>query len=419
MPTSTFQSQRLLTDRAKTINGSSIRKMVELAAKMRQPVNLSIGQPDFPVPEPIKRAAVRAIEQDRNGYTLTAGVPELRARIVQHLREDLGWDFNPSPHGQAAGPGVGGASPVDVLVTSGTSGALLLLAMVLLQPGDEMIVPDPYFVMYPHLATIHGAKPVICDTYPDFRMTAQRVEPLITDRTKFVLLNTPGNPSGVALPKRDAADLLDLCRSRGVLLVSDEIYDEFTFSDGLNDPSPDGRRLRCPSPARNSAGHFGGEDVLVIRGFGKTYGCTGWRMGYAAGPRPIIEHMAKLQQYTFVCAPSIAQWGAIAAFDVDMSPIVDAYQRKRDMVVSALSPFTDVRSPQGAFYVFPSVPARFGDSTRFVQRMVEREVLLVPGKTFSQRDSNFRLSFATSDELLGRGLEQIAAELAERSAPCP
>ncbi|HZW09382.1 MAG TPA: aminotransferase class I/II-fold pyridoxal phosphate-dependent enzyme [Phycisphaerales bacterium] len=390
--------QRLLSDRARAIEASGIRRVFELGAKLKDPINLSIGQPDFPVPDEIKRAAIEAIELDRNGYTLTQGIPELRERIERELAHDLGWSF-----ADASDPGV--------LVTSGTSGALLLAMLALVGPGDEFIIPDPYFVMYPHLAPICAGKAVRCETYPDFRMTAARIEPLITARTKAVLFNSPGNPTGVVASREECRDVLDLCRRRGVFLISDEIYDGFVFEDGATDhaaKSPGDRR--CPSPARAPGA---GEDVLVIRGFGKTYGVTGWRMGYAAGPRALLAEIAKLQQYTFVCAPSMAQWGCLAAFDADISGHVREYQSRRDMVVERLGAVTDLTAPAGAFYAFPRVPERLGlTATQLVARAVERNLLTIPGHVFSSRDTHLRLSFAAPREKLGRGLEILAELLA-------
>jgi aspartate/methionine/tyrosine aminotransferase len=360
------------------VDASGIRRVFDLAAKLKDPINLSIGQPDFPVPEPLKRAAIDAIRNDRNGYTVTQGIPQLLAAIWKRLGDEVGW--------------TGPDAESGAIVTSGTSGGLLLAFLSLLDQGDEAIVPDPYFVLYPQLAAFTGGRIVTCDTYPDFRMTAARVERLITPRTKAVLVNSPSNPCGVVLSERELADLLDLCRAKGVLLVSDEIYDEFVFSDALENG-------RFPTPARY------GRDVLLIRGFGKTYGCTGWRLGYAAGPQPIIQAMARMQQYTYVCAPSIAQWAGIAAFEVDMGGEVERFRRRRDAVLEAFRGVTEVATPGGAFYAFVRVPERLGlSATAFVERAIERSVLVIPGSVFSARDTHFRLSYAVADEPLGRGL---------------
>ncbi len=379
-------SREFISARARALDVSGIRRVFELGARLKDPVNFSIGQPDFPVPAPIKEAAIRAIRADRNGYTLTQGIPELVQSISRRLADDLGWVL-PS-------------DDLGLLVTSGTSGAILLAFLAILDPGDEVVIPDPYFVIYPAMASLAGARAVYCDTYPDFRMTAERVEPLITERTKLVVVNSPSNPSGVVLSAAELRDLVELCERRGVLIVSDEIYDEFTYDDAREDG-------RSPSAARFT------ERLLLVRGFGKTYGCTGWRMGYLAGPRPIVDQIAKLQQYTFVCAPSIAQHALVDAFQVDMSGDVQAYRAKRDAALGALRPVTEVVHPGGAFYVFPRVPPRAAaNATAFVQRAIDRGVLLIPGAVFSRRDTHFRLSYAVSDAALSRGLAVVAELLA-------
>jgi aminotransferase len=369
----------LISDRAEAIDVSGIRRVFELGASLANPINLSIGQPDFPVPQPLKQATIDAIANDRNGYTLTQGAPELLSAISKHLGEDIGWEV-PS-------------DDLGLMVTSGTSGALLLAYLVLLNPGDEAIIGDPYFVIYPALGKMTGAKTVYADTYPDFRMTAERIEPLITERTRLLLLNSPGNPSGVVLSNAELRDLVDLCESRGILIVSDEIYDAFTYDDALEDG-------RFPSPARMS------QNLLLIRGFGKSYGCTGWRLGYAAGPKKIIQQMAKLQQYTFVCAPSMAQVGMAGAFEVDLSSHVAAYQRKRDLVEQAFAGVTELVHPGGAFYAFLKVPPHLGETAQqFAERAVEKSVLSIPGNVFSRRDTHLRLSYAAPDETVRTGVE--------------
>lgn len=384
-----------ISARAQIINGSGIRRVFDMKARMKDPIDLSIGQPDFPVPRAVKDAAISAIERDLNGYTPTYGIPPLLDRLAKHLRADLGWDVQTS-----------GQSGSRVLVTSGTSGALVLACLATLDAGDEVIIPDPWFVLYPHLATLCQARSVPCDTYPDFRLSAERIEPLITQRTRMVIACSPGNPSGVVAPERDCADVLDLCRRRGILLVSDEIYDAFTYNESRTQASAaDPSRLCCPSPARLAGSQ---EQVLVVRGFGKTYGITGWRLGYAAGPAGLIEQMAKLQQYTYVCTPSPLQMGALAALDVDMSPAVAEYERRRDLVVEKLRGVTDVAMPGGAFYAFFKVPPRMNmTAEQFFQLARDHNVLVVPGHTFSNRDTHLRLSFATTMDTLERGLDVL------------
>lgn len=388
---------RLVSERAQSVEASGIREVFKRRATMQDPIDFSIGQPDFNVPDEIKDAAIAAVRENKHGYTLTQGINELIARIASYVETDLGW---PAAHTAA-----------NTIVTDGTSGGLHIAMLALLDPGDQIIMTDPYFVAYPHMARLCGAEVVYCNTYPDFQMTAERIEPLITPRTKAVLFNSPGNPSGVVMTSRQCADVLDLCRRRNVLLISDEIYDEFCYSESV-EPIGVGRdasRRRCPSPCRVR----GSEDsILLVRGFGKTYGCTGWRMGYTTGPAPLIQQMLKMQQYSFVCAPTPLQHACVKAFDVDMSARVAAYEKKRNRVFERLGPLTGMVRPGGAFYAFVPVPARAAASGHELYEMAaERRVLLVKGGVFSKQDTHVRLSFACKDETLERGLDVLVGLL--------
>jgi aspartate/methionine/tyrosine aminotransferase len=396
----------LLAHRSMELDASGIRRVFRLGAKMTDKIDLSIGRPHFPAPEGVKQAAIEAIRRGDNNYSMTEGAGPLTKAIAGFLKRDLGWDVDLNSVEDG-----GDINRPGALVTSGTSGALMLTFLALLDPGDEAILADPYFVMYPQLMKMLGVSVRLCDTYPDFRMTAERVERLINPRTKLVLLNSPGNPSGVVSSTQDCRELLELCRAKNVLLVSDEIYDEFTFS-GMTEETPMGPR--CPSPARVWSGMVGADrNVLVIRGFGKTYGVTGWRLGYAAGPRPLIEEMCKLQQYTFVCAPTPLQHG-LAVFDepevrAEITQAVRMYEHNRDMTAERLGAAGyRLTRPGGAFYAFPEVPERLGvTSGEFFEMCRQRKLLIVPGKEFSKRDTHFRISLASSADNLSRGLDVL------------
>jgi aspartate/methionine/tyrosine aminotransferase len=362
-------SRSWLAARTAGFDSSGIRKVFDLAAKMANPINLSIGQPDFDVPKPVQDAAIHAIQSGRNGYSQTQGIGPLREAIQQSIDTKYG-------HADRR-----------VLITSGTSGALVLAMMAMVDPGDEVIFFDPYFVMYPALVRLAGGVPVVLDTYPDFRIDAARVEAAITPRTKLIIANSPANPTGVTATAKEMKELADVASRHQVALISDEIYSLFCYDDA------------CHSPATYDP------RTIVIDGFSKSHAMTGWRCGWVHGPAEIIDAMAKLQQYTFVCAPQPAQWAGLAALPYDMSTHRKTYQAKRDMMVRALQDHYQLIEPGGAFYLFPKVP--WGNAQSFVETAIANELLIIPGSIFSKRDTHFRISYAASDETLHRGIEVL------------
>jgi len=366
----------MLSDRVQHIDASGIRKVFDLAATMKDPINLSIGQPDFDVPEPIKDAAIRAIHDGYNRYTQTQGIPELHAAIRQMLKDQKQFD------------------PEATLITSAVSGGLTLAFLVTLNPGDEAIIPDPYFVMYKHLATLCGAKAVFLDTYPDFRLRREALEPLLSERTRMIVVNSPCNPTGAVYTADELRMVADLARGRDILVVSDETYESFVYDE----------------PYTSMASIY--PPTLLLSGFSKTYAMTGWRLGYAAGPGEIISAMTKLQQYTFVCAPSFAQRAGLTALDCDVSELMAAYHRRRDLIYSGLRDAGyDVQRPGGSFYIFPRVP--WGSDMEFVEAAIRNNLLIIPGSVFSERPSHFRIAFPVADETIARGIE-VLRKIAKR-----
>jgi aspartate aminotransferase/aminotransferase len=270
--------------------------------------------------------------------------------------------------------------------------------LTLVNPGDEVIVFDPYFVMYPALVGMVGGTCVVVDTYPDFRIDPTQLAAAITPRTKMILLNSPANPTGAVVSADEVRAISELAARHGIALVSDEIYRDFCY-DSL-----------FTSPARWN------DQSIVVDGFSKSYAVTGWRLGFVHGPSAIIDKLTMLQQYTFVCAPHPLQWAALAALDVDMSDHIQAYKRKRDRVVSGLDEAGySVTKPGGAFYVFPEVPGGTSEvrgtqetGSAFVARAIAGELLIIPGGIFSGRDTHFRISYAASDATIERGLEVLS-----------
>ncbi len=348
---------------------SGIRRIFDLIQGMPDAADFSLGQPDFPPPEPLQRAAIEAIRSSKNKYTVTQGMPALVERIKADLTRSAGFRDG------------------GVIVTSGSAGALFLALGVLLEEGEEVIVPDPYFVLYKHLVNFLGGKPVFLDTYPDFRIKPDRLESLITPNTRAILFNNPVNPTGVAYTRDEVAAIAAVAKRRGVHLISDEIYEAYSYD------------FAHECALKQDPG------AILIGGFSKKFGVTGWRLGFAAGTREIVDKMAMLQQFTFVCAPSTAQAAALAAFDVDMGPVMEAYRGKRDLVVQGLRDRFEIVAPQGAFYVFPKCP--WGGDEEFVRRAIESKCLVVPGSACSERKTHFRISYAQPDDVLKRGIDAL------------
>lgn len=364
-----------IAERTKSIELSGIRRVFDLGRSLKDPVNLSIGQPHFDVPESIKAAAHAAIDQGHNGYTVTQGIAELRTKIAADLRKQY-------HHADR-----------EVFLTSGTSGGLVLALLCTLNPGDEVIFFDPYFVGYPHMVTLAAGKSVPIDTYPDFRIDLDKVKSAITPRTKVILVNSPANPTGKVHDRDTLRELALLARDKQILLISDEVYRAFCYDQPFT------------SPAEFS------DEVLVVDGFSKAYGMTGWRLGFCHGPRRLIEEMIKLQQFIYVCAPSIVQHAGLAAWDCDVTGYVEDYRHKRDRLCDSLKDLYEFEKPGGAFYLFARVP--WGDGKAFVSEAIANNLLIIPGGTFSQRDTHFRISYAASDRTLERGVE-ILRRLARR-----
>jgi aspartate aminotransferase/aminotransferase len=361
-----------LADRTGLMDASGIRKVFALAAELKDPVNFSIGQPDFDVPEPIKEAAIEAIRKGRNSYSQTPGDPVIVQRLKDKVKEDYGWDNAP------------------LMLTSGVSGGLLLAFLALINPGDEVIMSDPYFVIYKHVITMLGGKCVFVDTYPHFRLPADKVAEAITDKTKLIILNSPANPTGIVYTEEEVKQIVEVAQKHDIIVMSDEIYEEFCYEQ--------------KSP---SVGSYY-EKSLILKGFSKTYAMTGWRMGYAVCHEtlaPLMEKMMMIQQYTFVCAPAPFQQSLLTALNLDMSSYVADYRQKRDRVLAGLSDSYDLVKSGGAFYLFVKAPERYPNATEFVKEAIHSNVLVIPGNVFSEQDTHFRISYATTDEKIDQGIE--------------
>ncbi|MBX3440911.1 MAG: aminotransferase class I/II-fold pyridoxal phosphate-dependent enzyme [Planctomyces sp.] len=358
-----------IAERMQHIDASGIRKVFDLAAKMQDPINLSIGQPHFDTPEPLKQALFRAVQAGKNAYSQTQGIAPLLEKVQTSVDAEYG-------HADR-----------QAFITSGTSGGLMLALLTLVNPGDEVIAFDPWFVMYKHLTTLAGGVIQRLSTYPDFRIDLDRVREAISPRTKAILFNSPANPTGRVAAESEVRELAKLARERDIALISDEIYRSFCYDRPF------------VSPAKFN------DRTIVIDGFSKSHSMTGWRIGWCHGPRDVIQQMIKLQQFTFVCAPHPVQWAGVEAWDYDVSDRSAEYRAKRDFMIRELSPLYDIRGADGAFYLFVKAP--WGTGTEFVQKAIENGLLIIPGNVFSAQDTHFRISYAATDDTLARGVEVL------------
>jgi aspartate aminotransferase/aminotransferase len=359
----------LISDRLRNIKPSGVRRIFDLARQMKDPINLSIGEPDFDIPEPLKEEGIDWIRRGFNKYTPTQGIPELREKIASHLKKK-GIQFE------------------ELMVTAGVTGGLLLASLALINPGDEVIIPDPFFVMYEYQVLLMEGVPIFIDTYPDFRLREEEFMKKLSKKTKFIIINSPNNPTGAIYPKEDLMMVVRIARERDLLILSDDIYDNFVFDTSS-----------CPCIGQLY------ENTLTFGGFSKGWAMTGWRLGYAAGPREILQQMITLQQYTFSSVNSFAQKAAIKALDFNVEDYIQRYKKKRDLIYEGLKEKFNVQKPKGAFYIFPEVPGRNGEA--FVERAIQNNLFIVPGSVFSKKNTNVRISFAASEETLLKGIEVL------------
>ena len=364
-------SERWISDRLHNIDASGIRKVFDLAANMTDPIKLSIGQPHFDTPDEIKEALKQAVDDGKNAYSQSQGIAPLREKIQASVNAEYGHTDR------------------QTFISSGTSGALMLALNVLVNPGDEVIIFDPYFVMYKHLVAMAGGTPIFIDTYPDFKIDAQKLADAITDKTKVILFNSPANPTGAVPQAEEVEAVANLAAEKDIALISDEIYRSFCYDHEF------------ASPAKWN------DQTIVIDGFSKSHSMTGWRLGWVHGPEHVIQQMIKLQQYTFVCAPHPVQWAGVVAWDYDISPRVAEYKQKRDFMLQELGNDYEIHGANGAFYMMIKAP--WGTGTEFVTKAVEHNLLIIPGNVFSDQDTHFRISYAATDETLQKAVEVFKA----------
>jgi aspartate/methionine/tyrosine aminotransferase len=357
-----------LSQRVEGIRPSGVRKIFDLAQQVPNPVDLSLGEPDFDIPEPIREEGIRWIRKGFNKYTPSGGIPELREKVLQYLQ----------------GRGI---ACEDVIITPGVTGGLLLALMVTLNPGDEVIIPDPSFVMYEYQTALLGGIPVFFDTYPDFRLREDDLRSVLSPRSRILIINSPNNPTGVVYSREELDMVTRVAREKKLIVFSDDIYDHFAYDSD--------------SPRAYLGRLY--ENTLTFGGFSKNWGMTGWRLGFVGGPKAVIDSMVTMQQYVFSSVNSVAQKAGLRALDYDTSGLVEGYRKKRDLIYEGLRDKYSTMRPEGAYYIFPEVPE--GDGDAFVERALKEKLFVIPGSVFSRKRSHIRISFAPPEEVIAKGIE--------------
>ncbi len=366
-------------------------RAAELRAEGAKLVNFGIGEPDFPTPDHIKRAAQRAIDDNFTGYTSAGGIAELREAVATKYERDSGASFDPR---------------TEVVISVGGKQALFNAALALLDDGDEVVLPAPYWVTFPQQAVLCGAEVVQVDPSSDqeFAITADDLASVLNERTKLIILNFPNNPSGAVIERDELGKMVELAREHDAYLISDETYERFIY---------EGQPL--------SAAEFEDDHVIIVGSCSKTYAMTGWRVGWAAGPSEVIKAMEKIQSQSTSNPTSIAQKAAVEALTGDQSCVADmigAYRERRDVIVEGLNelPGVSCNTPQGAFYVFPDISDHLTDdipdATAFATHLLEEAGLVtVTGLAFG-RDGHVRFSYAASMAEIEEGLQRLRKVLA-------
>ena len=379
-------SEAFVSKLASAMQPSGIRRFFDIAATMEDVISLGIGEPDFATPAPIVEAGIRALQRGATHYTSNSGLIELRQALAAHVNNLYGPLYDPDD---------------EVLVTVGVSEALYLAMAALLDPGDEIIYAEPCFVSYGPTAQMVGAVPVAVATTPEtgFQLTAEMIEAAVTERTKVLFIASPNNPTGTAISRERLHAIAKLVEKHNLVVLSDEIYDRLVY----------GVEHTC------FAGLPGMRDrTVVLQGFSKAYAMTGWRVGYALGPAPLVAEMRKIHQYLIMSAPTPSQWAALKALEVG-EPFVQEmraeYVRRRALIVGGLNALgLTCIEPQGAFYAFPSIQSTGMDDETFAERLLQEEhVAVVPGRAFGPSGVGFvRMSYATAYEKIEVALERIA-----------
>lgn len=374
-----------LSDTIVTIPPSGIRKFFDIVSEMKDAISLGVGEPDFDTPWHVREEGIRSLEKGRTFYTSNAGLKELKMEISRYLnrRLKIEYDYNK-----------------EVLVTVGGSEAIDIALRAMLNPGDEVLIPQPSYVSYVPCTVLAGGKPVVIEleAKDQFRLTKEKLLEKITPKTKVLIMPFPNNPTGAIMEKKDLEEIANIVEEKDLFIISDEIYSELTYK---------GEHVSIASlPGMK-------ERTVLINGFSKAYAMTGWRLGYAAAPKEILEQMLKIHQYAIMCAPTTSQYAAVEALkngDEDIVQMKQAYNERRRYLLRAFNELhMDCFEPYGAFYMFPCIK-RFGmTSEEFATRLLtEEKIAIVPGTAFGDCGEGYlRVSYAYSLEDLQKAIGRI------------
>ncbi len=379
---------KILNDTVCQIPPSGIRKFFDIAAEMDDVISLGVGEPDFVTPWSIREAGIYSLEKGRTYYTANSGLIELREECAKYVSRKYNVDYNPKS---------------EVIITVGGSEAIDLMIRAIVEPGDEVLVPEPSFVCYKPCTALAGgvAVPIETKEEDDFRLKPEQLKAKITDKTKLLILPYPNNPTGGVMRRSDLEAIAEVLRGTDIMVLSDEIYAELTYGDEPHTSFASIDDMR--------------ERTVLVNGFSKAFAMTGWRLGYAMGPEPIIRQMTKIHQFGIMSAPTTSQYAAVEALkncDNDVSRMVKEYNYRRRLIVDGfrnmgLSCF----EPYGAFYVFPCIKSLGMSSNDFCMRLLdEQKVAVVPGNAFGDSGEGFiRVSYAYSVEKIQEALKRIEA----------
>lgn len=382
---------KLISKKCIKLKPSGIRKFFDIAATMDNVISLGVGEPDFHTPWTVRQTAISTLEKGKTVYTANSGLMELRKTICGYIKRKIGVEYQPES---------------ELIVTVGGSEGIDLGIRALIDPGDEVLIVEPCFVCYAPIVELTGGVAVPIETTEEtgFKLTAEAVKSKITDRTKLLILPFPNNPTGAIMTKEDLEPIAEVLRGTDILVLSDEIYSEMTYEGKhFSITQLDGMQER----------------TLLVNGFSKAFAMTGWRLGYVAGPAPIIKQMLKIHQYAIMCAPTVSQYAAVTAMtscDGEVEKMVNEYNIRRRWLVNALNEIgLTCFDPKGAFYVFPSIKSTGLTSQQFCEELLyKHNVAVVPGDAFGASGEGYiRISYAYSLKHLMEAMERISEFLDE------